>query len=197
MASGHEVEEYGRVYGEVASDAKSKDGEERREGDEVGRAPCRESEDACEEEGNIEGPPATPDVTSEPPEDGADEETNVEREREERPVEMKLVDHGAQDEASEKLRFARDQHHAFVGPRSGRSPARRCHCRTVSDRRAHSYRKRTYANHPNPATANSPHCAATSEVRVYAHFSHASTLTWYLPIPISCIAALRTRALAW
>ena len=64
MRAGNEVEEDGRVDGEIPTDAEADDCEKRRERDEVGRAACCQPECACEEERDVEAEDELKEVAS-------------------------------------------------------------------------------------------------------------------------------------
>ena len=94
-----ELEEDGRVDGEVPAHAKGPQRGEGGDGGEVGASRRDETPDGGEAEGQVEAPFAAEDVAAEAPEGGADEEADVLRQREEGgSVGRELVGDGREEE---------------------------------------------------------------------------------------------------
>lgn len=99
VGPGQELEEDGRVDGEVAADAEGPEGREDADGGEGGGGGGDEAPQGSQAERQVEGPAAPEDVAPEAPEHGAGEEPDVLRERQEGPLgRLELVRHGREDQ---------------------------------------------------------------------------------------------------
>lgn len=82
MRAGEELEEDGRVDGEVPANAKAPQGSKAADGSKVGSAGRNHAPDCCHPEGEIESPPAAKHITAKAPKHRAGKETNILGERE-------------------------------------------------------------------------------------------------------------------
>ena len=99
MRRRQELEEDGRVDGEVAAHAERPEGRKDADGCEVGRARRHGTPDRREPQRQVEGPLAPKDVASETPEHGAGEKPDVLRQGEEgRASGREFVRDGSEDE---------------------------------------------------------------------------------------------------
>ena len=80
MTPWYKVEKDGTVHGHVPSHADANYGQQTREAHKVVCCTCRQTEHTGDEEREVEGEAATPDVGAQTPEERTDEETNVDRE---------------------------------------------------------------------------------------------------------------------